>query len=109
MSFPTAKVHRVNRKKLGRNQYPRAAPVAFTPVPSGSTVTLLFTGSVVITGNVPFTVAGKTFVSQTINSPTSVTITFSGAVTGDAWSMPTPETAIKSYQGGPVLGASGTF
>lgn len=109
MAYPTAKVHRVNRRKLGRGQFPAAAGVNVVVTGTGSTITLTFARPVVVTGNIPATVATRTLVTQTIVSPTVVTQLMSGTITGLAWAVPANAANVKSYQGGAVVGATGTF
>jgi hypothetical protein len=108
-SYPGPKVHRVNRRKLGRGQFPSATGVAVTITASGSTATLTFARPVVVTGPIPLTVGGVTPVSQTIVSPTVVTITYSGTITSATYSLPAGAVNVATYQGGQVFGAAGTF
>jgi hypothetical protein len=110
MSFPGAKVHRVNRRKLGRGQFPTATGVAAVITSSGTTnLTITFARPVVVTGTIPTTVATKTLVSQTVVSGTVVTQVWSGNVTGLAYTLPAGAANVQTYQGGPTLGTSGTF
>lgn len=109
MGFPGAKVHRVNRRKLGRGQATTALGVAATVTGSGSTVTITFARPVVVTGVIPLTVATLTLTTQTIVSPTVVTQLMSGAVATHAWTLPAGANNVSTYQGGPVLGSTGTF
>jgi hypothetical protein len=109
MSYPTAKVHRVSRRKMGRGQYPAAMQVTVAVTASASTATLTFARPVVVTGTIPMTIAGKTLVSQTIVSPTVVTQLWSGALTGLAYAIPSMPANVMSYQGGQVVGTMGTF
>jgi hypothetical protein len=83
--------------------------VSATVSPSGSTVIVTFSAPVNVSGPLSITVATRTFVSQVVNSPTQVTVTMSGTVTGLAWTVATPQPNVSSYQGGQVLGGSGTF
>lgn len=109
MGYPANKPHRRNRRRLQAGQGPFPAPVTVTASPSGSTVILTFSRPVNISGNIGLTVATLTFVSQAVNSPTQVTVTMSGAVATHAWSLPSNDPHISSYEGGVVVGASGTF
>jgi hypothetical protein len=68
-----------------------------------------FSVPVVITGPITATVATRTFVSQVQNSPTQATLTFSGAVTGLAYTLAAAQATIMNYQGGQNLAAAGTF
>ena len=110
MAFPGPKVHRGNRRKLGRGQYPAATGVGVTVTSTGTTnVTLTFARPVVVTGTIPMTVATRTFVSQTSVSNTVVTQVWSAAVTGLAYAVPANAANVLTNQGGPVTGATGTF
>lgn len=109
MSFPGPKTHRRNTRKLGRNQYPVALGVGVVITSSSDTATLTFARPVVVSGPIPLTVATRTFVSQTVVSPTVVTILYSGALTGLAYTLPAGAANVLTQQGGPTLGASGTF
>lgn len=109
-SFPGPKVHRVNRRKLGRGQFPTATGVTVVVSSSGTTnATLTFARPVIVTGTIPMTVATLTLVSQTQVSPTVVTQVWSGNVSTHAYSLPAGATNVSTYQGGPVEGAAGTF
>lgn len=110
MAFPTPKVHRHNRRKLGRGQYPTANAVTVTVTSTGTTnVTLTFSRPVVVTGTIGVTVATRTLVSQTIVSPTVVTQVWSGNVTTLAYAVPAADSHVSTYQGGQLVGAAGTF
>jgi hypothetical protein len=109
MSYPSGKTHRVNRRKLGRGQYPTNVGVTVTATLSGEIVTMAFSMPVVVSGTIPLTVAGGTFVSQTINSPQSVSQTFTGTITTSTWSIPANAANVASHQGGTVQAAAGTF
>lgn len=109
-SYPGPKVHRPARRRLGRGQYPAAMGVGVVVTSTGTTnMTLTFARPVVVTGTIPSTVATRTLVSQTVVSPTVVTQVWSGNVTGLAYTVPSNATNVASFQGGPVIGASGAF
>jgi len=109
MSFPGPKVHRASRRKLGRGQYPSVPPATVAVTGTGSTATLTFSQPLAISGTVAFTVATVTRVSQTINSPTQVTIVMSGALAGHAWTFPGGQPNLTTAQGGEVTANAGTF
>lgn len=109
MPYPGNKIHRRNRRRLQTGQGPFPAPVTISVAPSGSTMIITFSRPVTVAGNVAATVATRTFVSQVVNSPTQLTITFSGTVAALAWTVPSNSPNLLSYQGGAVLGSSGTF
>jgi hypothetical protein len=109
MSYPANKVHRKNRRKLGRGQYPTSNAVTVTATGSGSTAIVTYNQPVNVSGPLAITVATLTFVSQVINSPTQVTVTMSGAVSTHAYTIAANDPHVSSYQGGPTLGTSGTF
>ena len=90
MAFPGPKVHRKNRRKLGRGQFPTATGVGVVVTTSGTTnMTMTFARPVVVTGDIPSTVAGKTLVSQTVVSQTVVTQVWFWE-TSPAWPTPSP-------------------
>jgi hypothetical protein len=110
MSYPGPKVHRANRRKLGRGQYPTALGVAAVITTTGTTnMTITFARPVVVTGTIPTTLATRTLVSQTIVSQTVVTQVWSGNVTGLAYSLPAGAANVLTNQGGPTTGTAGTF
>ena len=108
-SFPSGKTHRVSRRKLGRGQFASATGVTCAITGTASTMTLTFSRPVVVTGNIPATLATRTLVTQTVVSPTVVTQLMSGAITGLAYALPSNPANVLSYQGGPVAGIGGTF
>jgi hypothetical protein len=109
-SYPGPKVHRVNRRKLGRGQYPSSNAITVTVTDAGAVATLTFSRPVTVNGTIPLNVSGGlTFVSQAIVSPTVVTQTWSAALTGKTYSIPTATSQVTSYQGGALIGAAGTF
>lgn len=109
MAYPGPKVHRANRRKLGRGQYPAAGDVVVSVAGSASTAVLTFSAPVSFYGVLTMTVATRTFVGQVVNTPTQATLTFNGAVTGLAWSIPGNQNAVRTFTGGRLAGASGTF
>lgn len=109
MAFPGPKVHRVNRRKLGRGQFPTTNAVAAVVTGSGSTVVITFARPVVVTGNIPLTVATLTLSNQVVTSPTVVTQTWSGSLTGHVWTLPSGAANVATFQGGQVMGSTGTF
>jgi hypothetical protein len=109
-AYPGPKVHRVNRRKLGKDQSPTSQGVAVVVTSSGTTnVTLTFGRPVVVSGTINNTVATRTLVSQTIVSPTVVTQVWSGTVATFAFAVPSGAANVATYQGGQVMGTTGTF
>jgi len=110
MAYPGPKVHRKNRRKLGRGQFPSATGVGVVVTSTGTTnVTLTFARPVVVTGTIAMTVATLTIVSQTVVSPTVVTQVWSGNVSTHAYNLPAGAPNVLTNQGGPITGAAGTF
>jgi hypothetical protein len=110
MPYPGPKVHRPNRRKLGRGQFPSATGVTVVVTDSGDVATLTFSRPVVVTGQIPMTVTGgPTFVSQAVVSPTVVTQTYNAALTTHPYTIPGGAANVMTYQGGQVSGISGTF
>lgn len=109
-TYPGAKVHRVNRRKLGRGQSPTSNNITVVATSTGTTnVTLTFSRPVVVNGNIGVTVATLTLVSQTVVSPTVVTQVWSGNVATHAYAVPSNDPHVTSYQGGALVGTNGTF
>lgn len=109
-SFPSPKVHRASRRKLGRNQFPSGQVATVAVTSSGTTnVTMTFSKPVVVTGTIPITVGSTTLVSQTVVSPTVVTQVRSANVTGLAYSITNLVGIAGTYTGGSVAGTTGTF
>jgi len=110
MSYPSAKVHRPSRRKLGKGQFPTAANPTVSVTSTGTTnATLTFNLPVAVNANIPMTVAGLTLVSQTVVSPTVVTQVWSGNVTGLAYSVPSGTPTVSTYSGGQLVGSTGHF
>jgi hypothetical protein len=110
MSYPGPKVHRVNRRKLGRGQYPAGNSVTVVVTDTGTVATLTFARPVTVTGPINLNVAGgPTYVSQAIVSPTVVTQTYSAALTSHTYTINGNTPNVSTYQGGGVAGTSGTF
>lgn len=109
-TYPGPKVHRFNRRRLGRGQFPTATGVAATVTSTGTTnATITFARPVVVTGNIPMTIATLTLLSQVQTSPTVVTQVWSGNVTTLAYAVPAADSHVSTYQGGQLVGAAGTF
>lgn len=110
MPFPSGKVHRRNRRKLGRGQYPAIPGVTCVITSTGTTnLTMTFNRPVVVSGTIPTTVATRTLSSQTVVSPTVVTQVWSGNVATLAYSLPANAANVRSSTGAGVTGSSGTF
>lgn len=102
-------VHRRSRRVLGTGQVPQLTPISIIATGSGSTAILVFSKSVVITGNLPLTVATRTFVSQVVNSANQVTVTMSGAVTGLAYALAANTPNLRGFDGSVNSALAGTF
>lgn len=108
-SFPSAKVHRQNRRKLGRGQTVQKPPATVTASASTVTVTLTFSVPVVVNGNVDLNVeTGIALVTQVQTSPTVVTQTYASSVAGKTWSI-AAGAPVSTFQGGGLAPTSGTF
>ena len=109
-SYPGPKVHRVNRRKLGKGQYPTPAPVSVVVTDAGSTATLTFSSAVVVTGTIGLNVSGGlTLTSQTQTSANVVQQVYSAALSAKTWSIPANAPNVQSTFGGKLAPASGTF
>ena len=109
MAYPNKIPRSRNRRAAARGQTPTGATVTATATGSASTAVVTFSQPVNVSGPLPLAVATLTYVSQVINSPTQVTVTFSAAVATHAYTWTNPMPTVSSYQGGPVLGVPGTF
>lgn len=110
MAYPTAKVHRSSRRKLGKGQYPSAGVVLVAlSNPSADIVRLTFSLPVVVTGTIPTSTTSGTFVSQAVTSATTVDQTFSASQAAATVSVPSNAANVATYQGGRVAGISVTF
>src|SRR6516162_5892266 len=88
-SFPGPKVHRVNRRKLGRGQVPALPTASVVATFSTSTVTLTYSEPVVAKLPIGITSsAGGAIISQVQTSPTTVQIVFTSTVSGGTYSVP---------------------
>ena|SRR6185369_13252707 len=108
-SFPGPKVHRVNRRKLGRGQYP-AVPLAGLTVSTVSADVFKIvsdTPGVFDTSGAGITVATLTFDSAVQVSTTELDVTMSGALSGHAYSI--PSNILRTFMGGGSPAKSGTF
>lgn len=109
-TYPGAKVHRVNRRKLGKGQVATVPQLNATLTASTTTLTLSFSSPVVVTGTIPTTVAGgPTFVSQAIVNATTVTQVWSATLVGHLVTLPAGAANVTSSTGAKVNGISATF
>jgi hypothetical protein len=109
-SYPGPKVHRSNRRKLGKGQYPTSAGFTVTfSNPSADVVLMTFSRPVVVTGTIPLTTSAGTFVSQAVVNQTQVSQTFSASQAAATVSIPANAANVTSNVGGGVAGASVTF
>ncbi len=108
-SYPTAKVHRENRRKLGRGQ--SVQRLAATLTATVSTVTVSFTSDVpiVINGPIPATTTNGVYVSQIQHTPTTFDIVFSLTQAAATVAIPANCGAIATFQGGGNAAFSDTF
>jgi hypothetical protein len=108
-SYPSAKVHRVSRRQLGRGQHVQVAQATVSASASTVTVTLTFNVPVVVNGVIALNLGTpETFVSQTQISPTQVHQVYAASVAGSTWSIHAGA-PVSTYQGGGLAPASGTF
>ena len=108
-SFPSAKVHRVSRTKLGKGQHVQLPPVTIAATASTTTITLTFSVPVIVSGNIPLASSAGTFVSQTTVSPSEVRQVWSTSQAGATWSIAGGTPEIATFQGGGNAPAGGTF
>ena len=108
-SFPNNKVHRSDRRKLGRGQSVPRPSTGVVATASTDTVVLTFSAPVIVSGPTALIVGTLTQVSTTQISPTVVHVLMSGAVASHAYNLPAGDPAISNFQGGSNAGTSGTF
>jgi len=110
MAYPGAKVHRINRRKLGRGQYPASLGTTVVLTTTGTTnLTMTFARPVVVTGIIPVTSPALTIVSQTVVSPTVVTQVWSASIAAATMTFPANAANVTTQQGGGVAGTVVTF
>lgn len=108
MSYPGAKVHRVNRRKLGRGQYPTVNAITTTISGTGGVITLTFAQPVNVSGVIPISIAGGgAFVSQTIVSSTSVTQSWTGVGASAIGTLAANPANVMGQRGQGIAGSSG--
>lgn len=102
--------------RLKRNQIdPSMVPNGTQSVGTSSVVAtkwqIDFTNPVTLVAlPVDFTVAGAAPTSAAQNTPTRITLTYTTPVaTGQAWVIPNRSVNVRSYTGGYVAAAAGTF
>jgi hypothetical protein len=72
-------------------------------------VTLTFSVPVVVSGDIALNLSGtQTLVSQHQTAPTTVVQVYSASVVGDTWSVDS-DAPVRTFQGGALASASGTF
>jgi hypothetical protein len=110
MAYPGAKVHRSNRRKLGRGQYPVSQAVTATLTnPSADVVQITFSQPVVVSGTIPLQTSSGVFVSQNVSSSTVVQQTFNASQAAATVTLPGNANNVATYQGGRVVGTTITF
>jgi len=108
-SFPGAKVHRTNRRKLGKGQTVLQPSAVASPTASTNTVTIAFNVPVVVNGTLNLNMSGVSLDTQVQTGPQTLVQTYSSTVIGKTWSIDPTETQVRTFQGGGVNHASGTF
>jgi acyl-homoserine lactone acylase PvdQ len=99
-SFPGPKVHRSNRRKLGKGQHVQAPAANITAAVATTVVTLTFSVPVVVNGPIVATTTNGTLVSSAQTSPTTATLTFSLTQATATVTVPGGQAAISTFQGG---------
>lgn len=111
MAFPTPKVHRKSRRKLGRGQSVHLPQVTCAVTDTADTATLTFSVPVVVNGSLDLDVTGLHLVSQTQVSATVWQLLYSGPLTTVAYGgIAAGSPIVQSMQGGQFAGIpAGTF
>ena len=109
-SYPSSKIHRVSRRRLGRGQHVQVAAANVTPTVSTTTVTLVFDVPVVVNGPIPLVLdPAQTPVSQEQVSATEWQIHYPLTAAAASWSIDDQGGVVKTFQGGGLAVAEGTF
>lgn len=104
-TFPTSKVHRVSRRKLGKGQHVQLPLVTCVVTNSTTTVTLTFNTPVVINGSLDLHFTGLTLVSQEQTASNVWTLTYSATTHLIAYTgIPAGSPIVQSMQGGGFAG-----
>jgi hypothetical protein len=103
-------VHRRNRRRLGKDQYPSSSGVTVAVTSTGTTnATLTYSRPVVRRGNPALSVATRTIVSSALTSPNVIAVVLSGNATGLAYTVAAADPNVSPVQGGTTGSAGGTF
>jgi len=106
----TANKHRRNRRRAQIGTPPSESFANATMTKSANDVIMDFDTPVALQAFTPLvTVATRTFVSAVQNSPTQITLTFSGTVATFDWEIVQNDPAFRTNTGGFVAAACGTF
>lgn len=109
-TYPGPKVHRANRRKLGRGQYPTSSTFTVTLTnPSADVILMTFSRPVVVTGTIPITSSTGAFVSQTVVNATQVSQTWTTSQAAATVTVPANAANVTSTIGGGVAGTAITF
>lgn len=110
-TFPTAKVHRVSRRNLGRGQHVQLPLVTCAVTSAADHATLTFSQPVVINGSLDLVPVGLVYQGQQQISSTVWQVDYDDAVTGIAYDgIPAGSPIVQSMQGGQFAGIpAGTF
>jgi hypothetical protein len=108
--YPTAKVHRVSRRHLGRGQSANQSAVSVVLTnPSADVITMTFAKPVTVSGTIPLTSSAGAFVSQTVVSSTVVQQTWTVSQAAATVTLPGNAANVATYQGGGTIGVTITF
>jgi hypothetical protein len=109
-TYPGPKVHRTNRRKLGRGQYPQQPSVSVVLTnPSTNVVELTFGVPVSVSGIIPVNTSTGILVSQQVSNSTTVLQTYNTSQAAATVSIAANAANVASYLGGGVSATSITF
>jgi len=112
-SYPTPKVHRPSRRSLGRGQHVQLPTAVATPVDSTITVVITCSQPVIASGILDLELSGgdptPTLLSQVQSTPLVITQVYSGTVVGCDWKISGALAPVRTFQGGGLADAAGTF
>lgn len=109
-SYPTSKVHRPSRRRLGKGQHVQLPLVVATLSAAVDVVTITFNVPVVVSGLVPLTVESHSDTPvQAVVDRQTVTLTYNATCAAQTWALAGGGPQVTSDQGGTLAPASGTF
>jgi hypothetical protein len=108
-SFPNSKVHRANRRRLGKGQHVQIMPATLSAAVGTTVVTVTSNVPIIVSKLPPWVTNTGTLLSFAQTSSTSFTLTFSTSQAAATYSLAANCGVIQTTQGGGNLALAGTF